>query len=254
MSLNEEDITDAIAPGNEVIYKRFQDLYISLRNSEQRIYSDEEVGRLPEVNEENPYEEEWKLRKDSCERLVKHLTKKNRPLKILEVGCGNGWLSHRLAQINQSVVIGVDINSVELEQASRVFAKQDNLSFIYGDISCGLMNGEKFDVIVFAASVQYFQSLRGVVNIALDLLNEEGEIHILDTHFYERKDVEAARERSEAYFRKMGFENMSKLYFHHSLEELESFNYELLYDAHAVLNKFFNRRNPFNWICIKSNK
>src|SRR4051794_13090295 len=86
MSLNEEDITDAIALGNEVIYKRFQDLYISLRNSEQRIYSDEEVGRLPEVNEENPYKEEWKLRKDSCERLVKYLTKKNRPLKILEVG------------------------------------------------------------------------------------------------------------------------------------------------------------------------
>ncbi|MGZ5190064.1 MAG: hypothetical protein ACXWCZ_03535, partial [Flavisolibacter sp.] len=113
---------------------------------------------------------------------------------------------------------------------------------------------EKFDIIVFAASVQYFQSFRGLMNLTLDLLHEDGEIHILDTHFYTPDNVSAAKERSEIYFKQMGFENMSKLYFHHTLEELESFNYELLYDSNAVLNKLLKKKNPFNWICIKSKK
>ena len=254
MKVDNDDIRDTTPPGIEVIHKRFQDLYISLRNSEKRIYTDDEVSRLPEVNEENQYSEEWKIRKDSSNRLINHLTKKNRPLSILEVGCGNGWLSHRLSTIENAIVTGVDINLVELEQASRVFANRTNLSFVYGDISRGLLADQKFDVIIFAASIQYFQSFRGVINIASEHLIDEGEIHILDSHFYASKNLEAARERSEAYFKKMGFENMSKLYFHHSQEELNAFNYEILYDPTAVLNKFLSRKNPFSWICIKSKK
>ena len=52
----------------------------------------------------------------------------------------------------------------------------------------------------------------------------------------------------------MGFEKMGKHYFHHSLEELELFHYEILYDANTVLNKLLKNKNPFKWICIKSKK
>jgi SAM-dependent methyltransferase len=248
-----ENINTA-ATGIEVIHKRFQDLYISLRNSEKRMYSDEEVLQLPEVHDDHQYRDEWKMRKDSAKKLVNYLIKKNRPLKILEVGCGNGWLSNQLAGIKYTVVTGVDINLVELQQATRVFVLQDNLSFVYGDISAGLMTGEKFDIIVFAASVQYFQSFRGVMNIVLELLCDGGEIHILDSHFYAMENLEAARERSRVYFKEMGFENMSKLYFHHSFDELQAFNYEILYDPNALVNKFLGKKNPFNWICIKAKK
>jgi len=254
MKVDNDDIRNTTPPGIEVIHKRFQDLYISLRNTEKRIHTDDEVNRLPEVPEDNQYREEWKIRKDSSNKLIDYLTKKNRPLSILEVGCGNGWLSHQLSSIENAVVTGVDINLVELEQASRVFVNHVNLNFIYGDISLGLLADQKFDVIIFAASIQYFQSFRGVINIALEHLIDGGEIHVLDTHFYSSKNLDAARERSEAYFKKMGFENMSKLYFHHSVEELKAFNYETLYDPAAVINKFLSRKNPFSWVCIKSKK
>ena len=254
MNVDHEDIRNAIPVGIEVMHKRFQDLYISLRNSEKRIYSDEEVLRLPEVSNDNLYSDEWKIRKESSGKLVNCLKKKNRPLRILEVGCGNGWLANQLSQVPGSFVTGVDINLVELEQASRVFAERVNLRFVYGDISCGMLAGERFDVIVFAASIQYFQSFRGLMHLALDLLHGEGEIHIIDSHLYSTENVTAAKERSEIYFKQMGFENMSKLYFHHSLEELKAFNYEILYDANSVMNKLLKKKNPFNWICIKSKK
>jgi protein-L-isoaspartate O-methyltransferase len=42
---------------------------------------------------------EWQIRKASSNRLVKYLAKKQKILEILEVGCGNGWLSAKLSVI-----------------------------------------------------------------------------------------------------------------------------------------------------------
>jgi ubiquinone/menaquinone biosynthesis C-methylase UbiE len=184
--------------------------------------------------------------------LKEYLQKKERPLNILEVGCGNGWLSHQLTTIEGSVVEAVDVNRIELDQAARVFAGVKNLNFIYGDIGSGFLNDQRFDIVVFAASVQYFQSFRGVINIALNVLNKKGEIHILDSKFYSSNEVKNAKRRSQGYFQKMGFEMMSKFYFHHSFEELEPFDYQILYNADSLVNKLFNKNNPFNWICIKA--
>jgi ubiquinone/menaquinone biosynthesis C-methylase UbiE len=236
----------------DIAHKHFEEAYISLRDKEQRMYSDEEVFELPQVANDHIYKKEWEVRKASAQRLIKYLQKKKQPLKVLEVGCGNGWLSHHLSTIESSVVEGVDVNSIELGQASRVFAGVENLSFIHGDIGSGFLNDQRFDIVVFAAAVQYFQSFRGIINTALNILSKEGEIHILDSKFYTSNEVENARKRSKEYFQKMGFEMMSKFYFHHSFEELEPFNYQILYDADSLTNKLFNKNNPFNWISIKA--
>src|SRR5258708_4522573 len=93
----------------------------------------------------------------SSERLITYLEKKHKPLRILEVGCGNGWLSAKLSNIPNTRVTGLDINQVEIEQAQRVF-KIDNLDFIYDSFNESTFENENFDVIIFAASLQYFPS------------------------------------------------------------------------------------------------
>lgn len=229
---------------------QFEQLYIDLRNSEKRIYTDEEVAWLPDVNEDHIYWKEWETRKASCQKLIRYLGNKKRSLKILEVGCGNGWLSYQLSQIPYSNVIGLDVNLPELQQAERVFNAIPNLSFIHGDTDSPLLEFEKFDIIVFAASIQYFSSFSDVIETMLDRLNDKGEIHITDSHFYYLTEVEEAKQRSQRYFHSKGFNKMSDFYFHRTVNELDEFNYAILYDPNSIMNRVLRKKNLFHWICI----
>ena len=76
----------------------FEENYLAARDREKRLYSDEELLQLPSIAEQHPHYREWKLRKESADRLKKYLSALDRPLKILELGSGNGWLSHFLAK------------------------------------------------------------------------------------------------------------------------------------------------------------
>jgi ubiquinone/menaquinone biosynthesis C-methylase UbiE len=225
----------------------FEEKYLLLRQKEGRIYTDVEVRLLPQVASHHPLKKEWEVRRFSCHRVLAYLKTKNRPLHILEVGCGNGWLSNRLSSIAGTSVVGIDINQMELGQAKRVFRKP-NLEFRIGDLESCI--SEKFDVILFAASMQYFPSVREALNNGFARLNEDGEILILDTYFYNSRERDAASARSSAYFSSAGFEEMSRFYFHHSLEKLDGMKYKLLYNPDRVINRVL-KQSPFPLIAIK---
>jgi ubiquinone/menaquinone biosynthesis C-methylase UbiE len=111
---------------------------------------------------------------------------------------------------------------------------------------------KKFDIVVFAASIQYFPSLSQIIGRTISILNPGGEIHILDSPFYPDSEITSAERRSDAYYRSTGFEEMTKFYFHHSLESIKRFDYKILFDPHRPLNKLLGRKDPFPWICIKA--
>jgi ubiquinone/menaquinone biosynthesis C-methylase UbiE len=229
----------------------FEKLYIQLREKEGRVYTNEEVATLPEIAEAHPHYSEWQLRKQSCQKLISYLQKKQQPLKILEIGCGNGWLSHQLAAIPRNKVIGTDINFAELQQAANVFHDTPNLHFIYSNIESGVFEEGHFDIIVFAASIQYFPSLNEITRQSLKLLKPKGEIHIIDSHFYPLSELSAAKQRSLLYFEPAGFPEMANWYFHHSLDDLEQYNYSMLYDPDSLFTRFLRNKNPFPWIRIQ---
>jgi len=229
----------------------FEPLYTALRSIEGRIYSDAQVGKLPEISEGHLYREEWAIRKVSCKKLTNYLKKKKRSLKILEVGCGNGWLSHQLSKVQSSYVVGLDINLLELRQAERVFVAVPNLAFVYGDIDSAFLGSQKFDIVVLAATVQYFDHLPEIIRKVMERLNDGGEIHLVDSHFYNAPEAEKARRRSAQYFEERGFERMKEFYFHHSFEELNHFRYTILYNPDSLVTRIMRNRNPFHWICIK---
>jgi ubiquinone/menaquinone biosynthesis C-methylase UbiE len=188
----------------------------------------------------------------SGKRLAKYLQQKKTALNILEVGCGNGWLSAQLANIENSLVTGIDINDEELEQAQRVFKNTGNLHFISGDLRENIVQDNIFDIIIFAASLQYFPSVNEIINRALKQLTLQGEIHIIDTHFYTAAETAAAKQRTENYFASVGFETMANFYFHHSINELERFNHKFLYNPSGFLSRFIKNKNPFHHVVIKN--
>src|ERR1700744_419007 len=140
----------------------FEKKYIQIRALESRLYTDEELMRLPVISENHPRLKEWQLRAKSARRLTRHIGKGSSSPEILEVGCGNGWLSHLMAEIPGSKGTGVDINFTELQQAARVFSNDPNLRFIHGDIRSGILEDRRFDYILFSSTLEYFPSAKKV--------------------------------------------------------------------------------------------
>lgn len=230
----------------------FSECYIALREKEGRIYTDEEVKKLPSINASHPHYKEWVIRKRSAAKLLRYLKRKRSALDFLEVGCGNGWLANHLSAIRKGNVTGLDINSVELEQAKRVFGKIPDLYFINGDLRSSVLTDMNFDVIVFAASIQYFPSLKEILNVAMQHLTLQGEIHIIDTRFYQRGEIPLAKHQTSEYYNSLGFPEMAYHYFHHCINDLENFQHKMLYNPSSLLNKFSLIKNPFPWIVIKN--
>jgi SAM-dependent methyltransferase len=237
-------------PGLDRPDKLLEEQYSGSRSRENRSYTDEEVALLPDIAEDHPHYQEWLNRQLSCRRLVRYLTFKKREVSILEIGCGNGWLSSQLAMVPGSKVVGLDLNFMGLQQAARVFDYQPNLKFIYGDFRSAVLQGLSFDIIVFAASIQYFPPLRGILGAALQQLDDDGEIHILDTRFYRPEELEAAREFTAAYYVSLGFPEMTKHIFHPCIRDLEEFNYRYLYNPRSFWNRMFAKGKGCPWIGV----
>lgn len=231
--------------------KIFEQYYVTLRKKENRIYSDEELGLLPEISPAHPHFNEWVIRKRSALKLLSYLSAKRKELAILETGAGNGWLSNKLSGLDGSTVTATDINLTELEQAAAVFGHKSNLRFIYGDIRDNIFSC-KFDIIIFAASIQYFSSFKEIINTASRHLNPAGEIHIIDSPFYKDKDVEKAKQRSLDYYTQLGEPEMADYYFHHRFSQLADFRHSVLYDPGYLWNRWKKNDHPFPWIRIKN--
>jgi ubiquinone/menaquinone biosynthesis C-methylase UbiE len=223
----------------------FEELYCAVRESEKKVYTDLQLKGLPDFGTSSL---EWEIRKHSADRLLAYLSKKRKFLRILEVGCGNGWLSSKMADLPKTYVTGLDINQAEINQASRVFRKV-NLEFIYDSFNENTFDKEKFDIVVFAASLQYFPSVVAVLRQAESLLNRGGEIHIIDTPFYDPDGAAIAAERCRSYYKDMGIHAMADHYFHHDISEFWGFNYRVMFNPTSLLNRLF-RKDPFYWVAI----
>ena len=226
----------------------FESLYLLVRAIEGRLLSDASVERLPDCPAGNQYRKEWKIRARSCRQLIRYIRKKRKPMNILEAGCGNGWLSHQLASIPDTQVTGQDINAKELEQGKRVFRDSPNLSFTLRRLE--ELNPGSFDLVLFAASIQYFKDLHDTLRLSLHLLRPGGEIHIIDSPFYHSKELMEARRRSAEYYEQLGVRAMKELYFHHSFDTLSLFDYHLVPDNLAAFQSLIGSKNHFPWIRI----
>jgi ubiquinone/menaquinone biosynthesis C-methylase UbiE len=226
----------------------FSNLYIQARKKEGRFYSPEQIAKLPDIEKGNLHYGEWQLRKKSAMRFIKYLKGKKQPLKILDIGCGNGWFSHLISNVNNTEVIGIDINLPELEQANAVFQKQ-NLSFGYANLYENTeLNQLQFDIIVFNSCFQYFEDVEKIIGILNRMLSENGQIHILDTPFYKMEEVEKAKQRTEKYYQDLGFPDMANYYFHYRLDDLGK--HKIMYKPHPSFLRHMKKESPFYWIAI----
>jgi len=235
----------------------FQENYINIRKAENRIYSIDFIRNLPEVPKGTPHYHEWRVRRKSAQNLLQYLNKKKNGATILEIGCGNGWLAHlTAASSNDYNVVGLDVNLFELKQASEAFCDSSKVQFVHGNILDDIFVRDSFDVVILAASIQYFNNLQELFEHILPLVKNTGEIHILDSPFYSAGHLSEAKKRSTQYFAKLGYTEMEKYYFHHPLDSLKEFKFDIQYDPGTVTNRvlrkwFIKDLSPFPWIRIQ---
>lgn len=196
----------------------FAALYEDARAREGRMLSDAVVAQLPHSGQLTAYPEEWIVRARSARRLIKALGKGS--LRVLEVGCGNGWLSAMIGSHGHHVT-AIDVGGVELEQARRVF-KDRNVRWVLGDPWSEELSASSFDAILFAASFHYFSDPKALFDRCSELLVPTGEVLVIDSWIY-RDDGERAkaRERSVAYYHQLGVPGMACRYYHHTRNELQ---------------------------------
>jgi SAM-dependent methyltransferase len=229
--------------------KNFEELYIKLREAEGRIYSDDQVKQLPEISPNHRHYNEWLVRKKSSKALINYLRNEKKNKAILELGCGNGWLTNKLTELPGSQLIGLDVNISELEQGARVFGSKQNLVFVCSDV---FKIKFKFDYIILAGVIAYFKDLDKLISSLISNLNPNGEIHIIDSPFY--KDTGKAKQNSARYYSDLGFEEMINYYHHHSLDGIKQFKYEILNNPNSIIEKIKRKLGssvpPFYWIKI----
>lgn len=235
------------------IDESFEKMLFQIKKIEKRIYTDEEVKLLPFASKLNPHKDEWDIRVKSFLRFKKYLSRKNSGLNILVLGCGTGWFASQILRELNHNFFCVDINLEELKQGARIFSTE-NLKFIYADLFAVQFPRSSFDMIIMNSSIQYFSDLNILMRELFYLLNPYGEIHIIDSPFYNDYEVQFELKKTKKYYELLGFPQMTEKYFHHTLKELKNLNYNFLYNPNTISNKLlsaaFGKDSPNPWIVI----
>lgn len=228
----------------------FEANYLQVREQEGRILPDQAVAALPQTPEDDRHHREWQIRSRSFDKLRDHLMSEGPQSRtVLDLGCGNGWLSGRLAEAGRDSILGVDVNLAELRQARRVFTS-DQLSFCYADIFAPVFESDCFDIIIIGSALQYFPDLPRLVDRCLQLCRKGAEIHLLDSPLYTRETVAEARRRSDEYYAQLESNSMAKHYFHHCREDLEKYAVRFQYEP--MSERVDQHDSPFPWVIISA--
>ena len=181
----------------------FEKSYLQVRKKEKRIYSDDEIKLLPYASKRNPHKDEWALKVKSFLRFKKYLSQKNSRLNILDLGCGNGWLTGQLAKEFEHNYFCIDVNLTELEQAARVF-KNDKIKFIYANIFTTTLPENTFDLVIINSALQYFYNISFLMKEIFFISKSYGEVHIIDTPFYNTHEIIQEKNKTLKYYHSIG--------------------------------------------------
>jgi 2-polyprenyl-3-methyl-5-hydroxy-6-metoxy-1,4-benzoquinol methylase len=106
----------------------------------------------PHWNKKNPNEEEA-LRWEIIKKFLTKIKCSESELKILDVGCGRGWLTKLLS--NYGIVLGIEPNKAVVKHAKRLFPE---LTFICGQLDHMFKDGvelDTFDILVCSEVIEH---------------------------------------------------------------------------------------------------
>ncbi len=191
---------------NGVARQRFLADYAKIRAAEGRGSADSAYYRsLPDVEPSTPNAGQWRIRACSFryfeQRILSPLERQAaKPLSILDLGAGNGWLSHRLARRRHRVV-ALDIFLDALDGLGALRHYKVPLAGVEAEFDHLPFRARSFDVAVFNSSFHYSSDYSRTLNSVRRCLAPEGLLVIMDTPLYRRREWgERMREERQQFF------------------------------------------------------
>lgn len=201
-----------LLPERQAHYELFIREYETVRSAEGRGSSDPDYYRaLPFKDLSGTMRFAWSIRAASfgafLSQVLEPLEKENlTPLKIVDLGAGNGWLSNRLAaRGHQLAAVDLLVNAMDGLGAHVYYATKFEL--IQAEYDRLPLEASQCDLVIFNASFHYSEDYASTLAEAKRVLAPNGRIVVLDSPVYRdpASGIKMVQERESQFQEKYGF-------------------------------------------------
>jgi len=153
-----------------------------------RTAAPEYYQKLPCVGRDDPHAERWCLRRESFERLQRHALPDGRhgPVRVLDLGAGSGWLSHRLAASGH-LVVAVDRLDDEMDGLGACRHYPVSFAAVQADFDALPFEPAQFDLAIFDGSLHYSPDPEATLAEAMRMLVPGGTVVVMDSPMFARE-------------------------------------------------------------------
>jgi SAM-dependent methyltransferase len=147
-----------------------------------RVSSPEYYRMLPCVRPDDPHAAEWRIRRESFQHLLRWALPLvgSDPIRVLDVGAGNGWLSHRLAELGHEVA-AVDCLDDDEDGLGACRHYATTFARIQADFDALPLAPAQFDLVVFNGSLHYSPNVCATLAQAHRVLAPGGTLVAMDS-------------------------------------------------------------------------
>lgn len=197
-------MTSATSPETQ-----FRRAYAEHRASEGRAHDERAMLELPYLAHGSAaLVRQWSVRARTFDAFVAQVLRPamrrlRRPVDLLDLGAGNGWLSYRAAQLGcRAIALDVRDDRVDGLGAGSCYRRSgtpfESVAASFGALPIA---DACVDLVVFNASLHYAIDLAAVLRESRRVLRPGGTLAVLDSPFYRRRaagDAMVAEKRAHA--------------------------------------------------------
>lgn len=206
----------ALAQGRMNYFEQFIRDYETVRRAEGRGSGDPRFYlSLPYVEPSDRNAGQWSIRARTYRYFERRIlpfinANSSQPLTILDLGAGNGWLSHRLATLGHRP-IAIDLQTNAFDGLGAAVHYRHSLPMLFPRFQAELdrlpFADRQFDCAIFNASFHYSENYDYTLSETIRCLRRGGMVVIADTPSYscDKPGIQMAAERRKGFQNRFGF-------------------------------------------------
>ena len=196
----------------EAYFQQFIHEYETVRKKEGRGSTNPAYYRsLPYRDLTGRWQKDWNIRARSFRALLQKVVEPmeaslRRPLQILDIGAGNGWLSHRLSQRGHKLT-AVDLLTNEFDGLGAFIHYDTRWIPVQAEMNALPFAKGQIDLLIYNASFHYSTEYLNTLNEAVRVLGQNGALVILDSPIYRHPNsgIQMVSEREAIFNKNYGF-------------------------------------------------